>query len=67
MNITYTKSKSSINVNIDGESFIILNSDGMYSALAEAIKNQDMVAIKNATSIAHFMKTKREAYLSFLK
>jgi hypothetical protein len=66
MNITYTKSKSSINVNIDGESYIILNSDGMYSALAEAIKNQDMVAIKNATSIAHFMKTKSEGMLDLV-
>lgn len=65
-NITYTKSKSSINVNIDGNPFIVLNTDGMYPVLSQALQDKNEAAIRDAVSIAHFMKTKSEGMLDLV-
>jgi hypothetical protein len=65
-NITYTKTKSSINVYIDGNPYIVLATDGMYPVLAEAIQKKDETAIREAVSIAHFLKTKSEGMLDLI-
>lgn len=65
-NITYTKSKSSINVNIDGDPYIVLSTDGMYPVLSQAIQEKNEAEIRNAVSIANFMKTKSGGMLDLV-